>query len=101
MDVKNLLRRRTSRPKDLSKFELKTKSTFKHSKRRAKKSKQKKWPLDTENGKLSYSRMVYKRNKKHYRIPPESLSLETSLQEAINHEKYPICGTNMGEITCC
>lgn len=101
IDVKNILRKRHSRQNVLQKNEVKAQSSFKFDRRRKKKKNTKKWPLDTENGKLSYSRMVYKRNKKHYRIPNESLNQNSSVIEVIDHKMYPIYSTNMGEITCC
>jgi hypothetical protein len=46
------------------------------------------WPLDTINNKLSYTKMIYERNKLHFRKPEDRSSKRS--------RRYPLCKTGTG-----
>ena len=69
------------------------------------------WPSDSENGFLSYSKMIYEANqnqvrkteqvKDHTQISEPTLSPDEAHEtENVEYVKFPVCKTNTGWFHC-
>lgn len=58
------------------------------------------WPLDAVNQKLSYSKMVYERNLRHFRKPKEEDNQSSVSKVTKSYTTYPVCGTSTGWFCC-
>ena len=58
------------------------------------------WPLDAVNQKLSYSKMVYERNLRHFRKPNVEGNSALESKVTKSYTTYPVCGTSTGWFCC-
>lgn len=59
------------------------------------------WPLDSENKQLSYSKMVYERNLRHFRKPTSETNSDGKESQVTKaYTTYPVCGTSTGWFCC-